>query len=677
MIRNFRTISFFALLLLFGCNSNDKLSSTELATNDSIAKYLRLAANDSLSFEERDRWNEKAFGLIDLTRNDTVVRWFLCQSALNFSRLKNGKKYTHISSLHFIKSLKASDTLNLARFYRYKGGYFRWNTKYDSAFYYYIKAEKLYKETNHDEEFAKLFYFKGMLQYEYDDYLGAELSTNQAYNLIKKRSPDEFTYHVLTQLGNINHNLGYFKNAIMFNEEALKLCRDLNLTARKKKLNYISSSFNNIGNSYKELKEYDKAILYFEKGFRENDDIQDQSTNAYLLNNFGFCKMQQKKYKELPDLFFRSAKIFDSLKIYNESSLSNVYLSDYYYRVKDTLNANFYAEKALRIAKESKASYYYLIALSNAGFVDKAKGSKYIKEYHEKNDSIRSEERKARNQFYKIQLQTEEIAQEKEIAIRQKWITTSIITVLLLIVILLFVIYLQRAKQKEMLLLQTQQKANGEIYQLMLNQQTKVEEARQKEKKRIALELHDRIMNRLASTRLNLFVLSKKTDQETIKNCLNYIEDIHQIENEIRNVSHDLNQDLFQEKDNFVTLLTEFIREQNSISKSKYELQIENTINWESISNEIKMHIFRIIQEASYNCNKYANATNVVICFTIDERNICVSISDNGNGFDTEKEIDGIGLKNMQERIKTLNGFFSIKSSSDGTTLYLMIPFKK
>jgi DNA-binding protein H-NS len=66
----------------------------------------------------------------------------------------------------------------------------------------------------------------------------------------------------------------------------------------------------------------------------------------------------------------------------------------------------------------------------------------------------------------------------------------------LLVGILLFIIIHQRTKQKEMRLLQDQQKANEEIYQLIQNQQTKIDEGRQIEKKRIAQDLHDGIMNR-------------------------------------------------------------------------------------------------------------------------------------------------------------------------------------
>lgn len=675
MIRNLFFIFLSLALLLLSCNNKAKHNHVD-ATNDSIAKYLKLAGNDSLSFSERDKWNEKAFSLIDLRRNDSVVRWYLYETALNYSKMKNGEKYYNISQIHFKKASEAKDTLNIARYYRYKGGYYRWNEVYDSAFFYYTKAEKFYKNTGNNEELARVYFFKGLLQYDFDDYLGAELSTNQTYNIIKKRKADRFTYSVLNQLGNIAHNLRHYDQAIKLHKEALDLVVSINLSAELHKCDFINTSLNNIGNSYKEQKKYRKAIYYFQKALSRKDNLkEDVLANAYLFANIGYSKMKLKEYSQLPNLYEKAIKIYDSLGIKNECSLSNVYLSEYYFRIKDTSKAISFSEKALQIAKESKAPYYYLIALSHAGFVNKEKAPQYIKEYHEKNDSIQFEQRKVRNQFYKIQLETDEIIQEKESAIKQKWVLTSIVSSVLLIVILLFVIHRQRAKQKELQLFQIQQKGNEEIYQLMLNQQAKVEEARQKEKKRIALELHDGIMNKLASTRLNLFVLSKKSNRETINKCLTYIEDIHTIENEIRNVSHDLNQEIFIEKDNFKTLLKQFIAEQNSHLKTKFELQMDETINWELISSAIKMHLYRVIQEAVHNSNKHAKANNVTICNTKDENHLCLSITDDGMGFDTEKTKEGIGLLNMQQRIQSLNGTLSIKSKvKKGTTIYLQIP---
>ena len=177
MIKTSKYFFLILTLLFFSCNKKAN-SNLDEANNDSIAKYLKLAGNDTLAFPLRDKYNQKAFSLIDLSKNDTVVRWYLCQAAINFSITKNNSQYCKISKLHFNKSKEAKDTLNLARYYRYRAGFHKNSTKqFDSMFYYYAKAEKFYKRTNDYEGLARIYFYKGLIQLDFDylQFLFAEL----------------------------------------------------------------------------------------------------------------------------------------------------------------------------------------------------------------------------------------------------------------------------------------------------------------------------------------------------------------------------------------------------------------------------------------------------------------------------------------------------------------------
>ena len=85
----------------------------------------------------------------------------------------------------------------------------------------------------------------------------------------------------------------------------------------------------------------------------------DPELYACLLNNLGNCYLNSKNYKNSPNLFIKAERIFDSLNIQNEQSISNIYLSNYYCKIKDTLKAITYCKKSLQIAKQSKANNYY------------------------------------------------------------------------------------------------------------------------------------------------------------------------------------------------------------------------------------------------------------------------------------------------------------------------------
>ena len=75
-----------------------------------------------------------------------------------------------------------------------------------------------------------------------------------------------------------------------------------------------------------------------------------------------------------------------------------------------------------------------------------------------------------------------------------------------ILVSLLFIVRAQRAKTRELLFKQTQQKANEEIFNLMMLQQSIIDESRYKEKKRMAQDLHDGVLGRMFG-HLHIFYL--------------------------------------------------------------------------------------------------------------------------------------------------------------------------
>ena len=664
------------LVSLYSCTSKT-VDKEAQAKNDSIKKYLDLAGSDNLDLILRDKYNSKAFSLLDLSKNDTLVRFYINRVSFNYMNTKNWVNFKKAQKILLEKSIAIKDTLSLARYYRYKAGYFRKNKIYDSAYYYYIKAETFYKKTKDQYGLAVVYKNKSQIQFKFDDYTGADLSAQRAYKYFKNKDYKRFEEDVLLTIGNSNHNLRNYKKAIESFKKAIFLIEKYKL--KDKTISLTATCLNDIGNAYREQKKYSEAMQYFNLALKEKNLIkEDPVIYGYLLNNLSYCKLQLKDYSGFPNLLFKSIDLLnnddDGIR---ESTVSYIYLSNYYYAIKDTLKSQLYADRALEIAKKFKSPYYYLTALSNAGSVNSKKAPQYIKEYHEKNDSLLFIERNARSQYYKIQLDTDEITQEKDKAINQKWIITAIAGVLILFVLLILIITRQRAKQKELHLLQEQQKANEEIYHLMLTQKTKEDEAKKNEKKRIARELHDGIMNKLSSTRLNLSILANKKDKDTVQKCLIYVNEITQIETDIRTISHDLNQDIFQKEDSYTKMLEDFVTEQNKTSKTHYELEVDSNIDWNTVSSEIKMHLYRIIQEASHNINKYAQAKKAIISLILDKPNICMAITDNGIGFDTSIPSKGIGLQNMQARVKSLNGKFNISSKRRAnTSVNIAIPIK-
>lgn len=257
---------------------------------------------------------------------------------------------------------------------------------------------------------------------------------------------------------------------------------------------------------------------------------------------------------------------------------------------------------------------------------------------------------------------------------QRKWLIGGSIGVVLILT-LLFVIRNQKERNKKLRLEQAQQKANEEIYNLLLEQEEKIEKGRLLEKQRISRDLHDGILSRLFGTRFALSNLIQKKDGQPWEEQLRLLNEFRLIEVEIRSISHDLNKTNFSGQVSFLAIIEKLLEEQKKIGNFKFLIKVINQINWQEISNPIKINLFRLIQEALQNINKYSMATEVEILFEKSGEILIMTINDNGKGFDTGKKTKGIGLSNMKERANSLDGTFKIFSDDNGTVLKFEIPF--
>ena len=236
------------LVLLTSCNRNTNPDSNQ-ANNDSIQKYIALAAVDSLPSQKRNQYNDKAFSLIALDQNDTLTRYYLSETPFNNLKQRNWVALKKTAKVLLQKATTTKDTLNLARYYRYTAGYYKHNKAYDSAFYCYSKAEKLYRKLGNNNDLGNALFNKGVVQFLVNDFLGAEFSLTQAEFIFKKQNNKVKRSEVLMSIGAIYIETKEIHKALKLNLAALDLIKEINLNA----VNSRAICLNNIGNSYTEL----------------------------------------------------------------------------------------------------------------------------------------------------------------------------------------------------------------------------------------------------------------------------------------------------------------------------------------------------------------------------------------------------------------------------------------
>jgi len=307
--------------------------------------------------------------------------------------------------------------------------------------------------------------------------------------------------------------------------------------------------------------------------------------------------------------------------------------------------------------------------------IDPENGTEYLKTYIDINNKLIKTERAALNKFARIKFETDEVKiQNEKLSLQNTWIVV-ISSATIFFAFLIYIITRQRTRNKELEMEQQQQRANEEIYNLMIDQQDKIEEGRKREKERISLELHDGILGRLFGTRISLGSLNAKDDVNSKKVREQYINELQSIEEEVRNISHELGLDNFDKTTSYSTMITNLLEEQSKITNFKYQIEEDDRIVWTDIPGHIKINIYRIIQESIQNINKYAQAENAILDFKKNDDRIILTIKDDGVGFDQDKRSSGIGLKNMKSRVTLLHGQFTINSiPGKGTSISVDVP---
>lgn len=636
--------------------------------------YLSFANEDTIPFVNRLSFNDKAFAILLNNENDSLTRANLFKVANRYFNMNDLEKYEKTTKIIIEKAKTKKDTSSIGKAFVYLGDYYANTSKKDSAYSYYNKAQKIYLKLNDKNNLAQVYLSMALVQADQKDYLGGELSAIKALNVLRDSQDKDKVYEAYNILGYISNELKDYEKSLEYHTKALNLAKENNL-------NYffqIPTSLNNIGNVYQNQSKYEEAIANFEEALKaKNLFAEKPNLYAILLDNLGYSKFKLKKNEELPQLFYQSLKIRDSLNLTFGEIYSNIHLSEYYDSKEDTTKAKLYAKEALRLAKETRRDSDVLMALKQLGVVEPENASLYSREYIRLNDSLQNEERKIKDKFARIEYETDEIIQQKDKLVEQNRNMIFFFGLAAMIGILLFVIRNQRTKTKELLLKQAQQKANEDIYNLMLFQQNKIEEGRIKEKVRIAQELHDGILGRLFGTRLNLDSLNKRQDDEAVHVRNTYLSELKIIEQDIREISHDLNREKFSVNNNFVTIVSNLIGEQENSYETKVSFLIDMNLEWDKIENNIKINLYRILQESLQNINKCAQAKNIKIEIKKSHKKLKLVVIDDGIGFSVKKKSKGIGLQNMLSRTEACNGNLEIKSKPEkGTSIIVSLPIE-
>ncbi|MEW7277274.1 tetratricopeptide repeat protein [Aquimarina sp. 2201CG1-2-11] len=485
----------------------------------------------------------------------------------------------------------------------------------------------------------------------------------------------------ISNLALIERKMGNPKKAIELLKSALKY---------KEYPNYYAS----IAICYLDLKNYDQSLFFQKKELDFSKKNNNQRSIAIALLNIGNIYLEKHKDDEALTYFNKSIKISKEYN-YPLITLNNmINIGEVFKNKKDFSKAKENYFEVLSIAKKSgylmQQTYVYQqlkdIALEEKKF---EKALTYTEKKNLIQDSINRMQKD--NEISKLEVEYETLKKEKEITVlkkdqelktlelqqqqSQKKIIAYAFGIILIPLIGLLFLYYQKLQAQSELNKKQEEINEQKISSLLKEQELKLIKASIKgqdnERKRIAQELHDSIGGNLAAIKLQL---NNKENKEENIHFLSINEQIDDTYEKVRELSHNLIPKKFSEN-NFCDVLEEYCSNIGNARNFSSSFIAHPRTKIDDLNEQLQIEVFKIIQELITNTIKHAKASCIELQLNLVDNILNILFEDNGIGFSVEKNINGIGFKNIKSRLNKISGTLHIDSMlKRGTIINIEIP---
>lgn len=216
------------------------------------------------------------------------------------------------------------------------------------------------------------------------------------------------------------------------------------------------------------------------------------------------------------------------------------------------------------------------------------------------------------------------------------------------------------------------QKRQNELLQMINKQQTELVHAEviisEKERKRLAKELHDSIGTQLTAIKLNVVnILNNRNQPDDLKKIDTHLQ--HTID-EVRSMAYSLTPPEIERYGLFTALSNHF----DKINQTSGIHVDFSTYGDDVQTNELSISIFRILQELSSNTMKHTKAKNIKVTINSFEQTVNILYEDDGGGFAPGKVKNGLGLSNITSRVGAIGGTSNFESTAFGVSYVFEFP---
>ncbi|SHG68524.1 hypothetical protein SAMN05444483_12213 [Salegentibacter echinorum] len=634
LLHIFGVLSF---LLLSFC-SNENISFEPTTRKDSSFTYFEKGRN---SKEIRDKIANFNKALQSVTqKNDTLIPIILDYKIYYHNRLK---KYD--SSLYFSDSLintatAQNDSNYMATGYYRKSVVFDYLNRDKKVFENAFKARQLYLKIGDTAKAGRRTTEMAIAQSQLTDHSGAQQTATEALRYLAAED-STFVSSAYNTIATAYRNQGFYMDAITEWRNALTYA----ISTRDS-----LSNLNNIALALQDQEKYDEAIKIF-KNIIERSSSKNILSKARFIDNLAYTKWLRDSSVNVKDELLKATNIRQKKNDRNGLLASYDHLGDYYQN-KDSQISKLYADSLLLTARAINSKSAQLTAIKKLIQLSSLEKTRELSNrYILLNDSIKAENIQSKNLFAKIRFDEEQ--KQKEINNLEAKTIKQLLEA-------------EELKNQMIVLslgglLLTVSGGFGFYYFRQKHKKEKLQEVHKTET-RISKKIHDELAN-------DIYNMMSSVEPVASSNIMDQLEDIYSRTRDISRENSDIDTG-----ENFITHLLSTLSKATPAG-AKLIINGENSIEWKKVSAEKKIVIYRVLQEIMINMKKHSAAGFVAIIFSKKEKFLHINYSDNGRGSELATIKSGNGLRNVENRIFSINGTIIFDSEiGKGLKISIRVP---
>ncbi|PKP52945.1 MAG: hypothetical protein CVT92_06660 [Bacteroidetes bacterium HGW-Bacteroidetes-1] len=542
----------------------------------------------------------------------------------------------------------------------------------DICLLYAQETIKLSKELKQMSALAKAYSLSGVIYKNKGDYSTALSFHHQSLYINEELGLKEELSTNYNDIGIIYKTIGEYDKALESYTLSNSLATQLNLNRG------IIMTLNNIGTIYEAKGNMEYAIEYYNRAYRKAIDFNILDAQAIILNNLGDIyaskgdnEIAKQYFKETLQIDLKTGdkigSVYSMLNVAGTMLGSKQYDSSiYYYNQAINLAEEFSANQLLFFAYNGLSGLYhemgdYKNAFETLQQVRNFQDSLYIETRVKQLAEVESKYEAIKKDNEIQHLKQDQLIKEIEIQ-QHKAERIALLSLLVLGAIIIFYLY-KRYKLKQ----------NYTFNQKLIRQKEEhliaIVETQEKERKRIAKDLHDGVGQALSTVKLALSSLAQLNEVSSY-NTIKFKEISTIVDHaciEVRTISHQMMPRILQE-DGLVPALADMLEKSFQMSIINYEFE-HFGIDCRFKEN-IEVGLYRICQELINNIIKHSGANIVNVQLIKNNSLLVLLVEDNGKGFSfRELKSKGMGLMNISSRVETIHGEFNLGPSPESGTL--------